>query len=224
MKKLLKYDLLLQWRQGFWLVYFVVTFVYLAIIFNVPEENRYFLSMLFILSDTTVLGIIFVGALVLLEKQQQVQHALWITPMKPGAYVLSKALTLTLLSLTMSLLLLVLPNGFRYDFFLVLTAVVFSALLFTLFGIGLAARVKTLNGYIAAIMGASLLAIIPAIPFLLLEQPLWMLVFPINSAMDLIWFENPSWGRMVICLVILAFWTVQAYRFALHQYNHHMIN
>ncbi|MCK5691528.1 MAG: hypothetical protein KAI08_01735, partial [Bacteroidales bacterium] len=80
MKLLLKKEITLQWRQGFWLVYFVFTAIYVTVLLNLPEKNRMLVSLILILSDTTMLGIIFIGALVLLEKQQAVIQSLFVTP------------------------------------------------------------------------------------------------------------------------------------------------
>ena len=68
MRELLRKDILLQWRQGFWLVYFIVSIIYVIILLNIPRENRMMVSLIMILSDTTMLGVIFIGALILLGK------------------------------------------------------------------------------------------------------------------------------------------------------------
>ncbi|MDF1575597.1 MAG: hypothetical protein P1P86_10460 [Bacteroidales bacterium] len=44
MKELLKKEITLQWRQGFWLVYFVFTAIYVAVLLNLPEKNRMLVS------------------------------------------------------------------------------------------------------------------------------------------------------------------------------------
>ncbi len=41
-------------------------------------------SLIMILTDTTMLGVLFMGALVLLEKQQAVTHSLFVTPLEPS--------------------------------------------------------------------------------------------------------------------------------------------
>ena len=79
MKELLKKDITLQWRQGFWLIYFVVSAIYILVLLNVPMEKRMMVSLILILTDTTILGVLFVGALVLLEKQQAIIHSLFVT-------------------------------------------------------------------------------------------------------------------------------------------------
>jgi fluoroquinolone transport system permease protein len=219
MKDSLKYDIILQWRQGFWFIYFLITLIYLAIIFNVPVENRYFMSMVFILTDTSMLGIIFIGALVLLEKQQNLQHALWITPLRPEKYIFSKTLSLTLLSFTMSSLLLFLPNGFQKEFLWVLVAVVLTSIIFTLFGIAISAKAKTINGYLAAVMGGSMVVLLPVAPYLILGQPIWLTIFPVNAALDIFWRDHFILTRLLANIIILLFWVVVAFHFSLQQYK-----
>ncbi len=80
MKDLLIKDIQLQWRQGFWLVYFIVSVIYVLVLLNIPAENRMMVSLIMILSDTSMLGVIFIGALILLEKQQKVIHSLFVHP------------------------------------------------------------------------------------------------------------------------------------------------
>ena len=79
MKQLLIYDIKLQWRQGFWGIYFFLGLAFLLILFSIPPGERPMVSSLFILSDTSMLGIIFIGALVLFEKQQNVLQSLFVT-------------------------------------------------------------------------------------------------------------------------------------------------
>lgn len=61
MKLLLKKEITLQWRQGFWLVYFVFTAIYVTVLLSLPEKNRMLVSLILILSDTTMLGVILLG-------------------------------------------------------------------------------------------------------------------------------------------------------------------
>jgi fluoroquinolone transport system permease protein len=223
MKKLLRFDILLQWRQGFWLIYFIITLIYLAILFNVPKENRYFMSMFLILTDTSMLGIIFIGALVLLEKQQNVQQALCITPLRTEKYIISKTLSLTLLSFIMSSLLLFLPNKFHSGFWIVLIAIVLTSILFTLFGIGISAKAKTINGYMAGIMAGSMGALLPIIPYVVLDRPFWLTIFPINATIDLLWNDDSAAIRIVSSIIMLVLWSFLAFKFSLQQYRLHVL-
>ena len=226
MKKLLTYDILLQWRQGFWMIYFVVCLMYLAILFSIPSENRLFISILFVLSDTSVLGVTFVGALILLEKQQNVLQSLFVTPMKLNQYLWSKTISLGLIALTMSFLLLVLPNKVDGYLWVRIYAVVTSSIIFTLMGIGFGSRVNTINQYFGTILMGSMIILLPVVPFLLWEQFSWLVIFPFNAALEIMFPEmfNVASGRLLFDGISLLGWCFISYNFTRYQMIRNILN
>ncbi len=147
MRELFRKDILLQWRQGFWLVYFAISIIYIIILFNIPMENRMMVSLIMILSDTTMLGVIFIGALILLEKQQLVTHSLFITPLHPSHYIWSKTISLSLIAIAMSILVYLPVLHFSMYTLLLFFTIAFTAAIFVMFGIGIASKVETINQY-----------------------------------------------------------------------------
>ncbi len=226
MKQLLTYDILLQWRQGFWMIYIIVSLMYLAILFSIPSENRLFVSILFVLSDTSVLGVTFVGALVLLEKQQNVLQSLFVTPLKVKQYLWSKTASLGLIALTMSIALLVLPNKIDSYIWIRIYAIITSSIIFTLMGIGFASQVDTINQYFMSILVGSLVILIPVAPFLIWEQFSWLVIFPINGALEIMFPEkfNVTTGRLVIDGFFLLGWCFIANYFASNQMVKNILN
>ena len=224
MRRLLKYDIKLQWRQGFWLIYSIITFIYLVILFNIPAGNRLFASILFILSDTSVLGHMFVGALILLEKQQNVMQTLFVTPLSLSKYLISKTLSLTLLALTMSIILYVFPNGIDAYFLILLIIMAANSFIFTLIGTGISVRVSSLNQFVMFIVLASIIIAIPTVPFILFDQPWWLLFFPLNAAFDLLFikFEMASIIRITFDIASLLAWIGIAYIFARSQFQKYL--
>lgn len=87
MLKLFKYDISIQLRSGYWTVYGIIGLIYILILVNLPVNIRDDVAIFLIFSDTSVLGLIFVGALVLLEKQQGVLQSLSVTPLKLTDYL-----------------------------------------------------------------------------------------------------------------------------------------
>lgn len=221
MKQLLRYDMQLQWRQGFWFVYFIVTFLYLIILFNINNESRLYTSLLFILSDTSVLGVMFVGALLLLEKQQNVLQSLFVTPLKVRQYLASKTISLTFISLIMSILLYILPNGINTYFLIILVVVIANSIIFTLLGLGLSIHVDTINKYLGLLVSSSLVIILPVVPFILFDYPFWLLIFPMNAALDLVsmGINEISNIRIITNIIILIIWIFLAYAFARKQFE-----
>ena len=225
MNLLLKKEITLQWRQGFWLVYFIFTAIYVAVLLSLPEKNRLLVSLLLILSDTTMLGVIFIGALVLLEKQQAVIQSLFVTPLEPSRYIWSKTLSLTLLATCMSILVYLPACRFNGYTPLLLLTIVFTAGTFVLLGLGLAARIETINQYFGLMMGASMVLIIPVLPYLLLEQNPFFLFLPYVASLDLMLGARdplPLW-RILLDVVLLIVWGYIAYRYALRRVSRFLV-
>jgi fluoroquinolone transport system permease protein len=222
---LLKKDILLQWRQGFWLIYLIFTAVYVTVLLNIPESNRLLVSLILILSDTTMLGVIFVGALVLLEKQQAILQSLFVTPLEPATYIWSKTISLSLIAFCMSLL-VYLP-AWTFDVYtpLLLATIAFTAGTFVMLGLGLAAHVETINQYFGLLMGVSMLLIIPVFPYMLLEQHPVFLFLPYIASLDLLLGARdplPLW-RILLDVGFLLVWGYLAYRYALRRVNKYLV-
>ena len=225
MKELLRKEITLQWRQGFWLVYFVFTAIYVIVLLNVPEKNRLLVSLILILTDTTMLGVLFIGALVLLEKQQAVIQSLFVTPLEPAQYVWSKTLSLSLIAVTMSILVYLPVWHFTSYTPLLLACIAFTAATFAMLGLGLAARVETINQYFGVQMGASMLLVLPLIPYLLLRQHPAFLFLPYVASLDLMLGAIdplPLWRILTDILLMLA-WGYAAYRFALSRVTSYLV-
>jgi fluoroquinolone transport system permease protein len=222
---LLKQDITLQWRQGFWLVYFLFSAIYVAVLLNIPENSRLLVSLILILTDTTMLGVIFIGALVLLEKQQAVLQSLFVTPLEPGKYIWSKTISLTLIATSMSILVYLPAWTFNLYTPLLLATIVFTAGTFVMLGLGLAARVKTINQYFGLQMGVSILIILPVVPYMLLDQHPAFLFLPYVASLDLMLgaIDPLPLGRIIVDISFLFAWGVIAYRYALRRINRHLV-
>lgn len=216
MKELLKKDITLQWRQGFWLIYFVVSAIYILVLLNIPMEKRMMVSLILILTDTTILGVLFVGALVLLEKQQAIIHSLFVTPLSPATYIWSKTLSLSLIALCMSILIWI-PVWQLPAYALVLLPVIcVTAATFVLLGLGIAAGVNSINAYFGQQILFSMLICLPVIPYLLLDRHAAFLFLPYVASLDLMLGALdplPLW-RLLCDLLFMTAWTFLAFRYA----------
>ncbi|MDO9680631.1 MAG: hypothetical protein Q7262_06400, partial [Bacteroidales bacterium] len=91
-------DIRFQIKQGFYLVYLIITIMYLIILSMLPENVLSIALPLVVFSDPSVLGLFFIGGIILLEKSQGVMMAIVVTPLKTEEYVLSKAISLAFVS------------------------------------------------------------------------------------------------------------------------------
>jgi len=101
--------------------------------------------------DPALIGILFVGALVLFEKSENVLQALVITPMKTDDYLLSKIISLTILSIISALLfigLMTIFNETSFNLFYLVIGIILTSIMLILVGFILVSRVNSINGYL----------------------------------------------------------------------------
>ena len=218
-----KFDLKAQYKHGFYLIYGILTFFYLLILFNIPYAFRREVTAYLILTDTSVMGVLFVGALVLLEKQQNVLQCLFVTPLTLNTYLWAKVISLTIIAILASSAIGFIPGGMLQDSVVTLVAVILSSMFYTFIGLGISARVHSLNGYIAGVMlGGVVLSSPIALYFFF---PNWSIIFPSNAAFDLL-FMKPELqtARGVIAdVAVLICWNILAFLYSQKQFMKHII-
>ncbi len=221
---LAKFDILFQVKQGFYMVYAVLTAVYLLILFSIPVTARTEVTAYLILSDTSIIGLTFMGALILLEKQQNTLQSLFVTPVRLSSYLWAKALSLTLIAVVTSILIGFIPGGLVHQWSATILSVGLTSLFFSFFGLGLAASAESLNEYLANIMVGGLIMCLPIVLYFF--RPGLSLLFPINASIDLLLSPIAEQGAKGIIgnSAVLVCWNLLAYRYAYAQFSKHIIH
>ena len=221
----IKQDIQFQLRHGFYYAYGLVTIIYIVLMRMLPVEIRSFAATFIIFTDPAVLGAFFIGGIVLLEKGQGVLQHLFITPLRVKEYVLSKVISLMLLSLLSSLAIVVSAFGLDFNILLFILAVALSSIFFTLAGLLLAVRVNTVNEYIYksilyfTVLFAPLLALLN-----IYDTPIFYFM-PTNAALTMIKgiFTNSSIKVVLAATLMLLIWVLLAYSIAEGQIKKHII-
>jgi fluoroquinolone transport system permease protein len=105
--------------------------------------------------DPAIIGIMFVGALVLFEKSENVLQALVITPMKTDDYLLSKITSLTILSIISAAIFITLMNIFNnvgFNIIYLALGIILTSILLILVGFIFVSRLKSINEYLLAMV------------------------------------------------------------------------
>lgn len=221
--RLLKYDILFQIRQGFYGVYVLLTAMFIMVLFSLPVSARPGVTAYILLSDTSIIGLTFVGALVLLEKQQNTLQSLFITPVKLSSYLYSKVISLSLISLIVGILIAVIPGGATHNLIPTCIAVVLTSMLFTFVGLGLSARVNTVNQYLGWVIFGGIFLCTPLVLYFFI--PDLSLVFPVNAAVDLLLpAESQTPKEIIGDAAVLVCWNLLGYRFASQQFLSYIIH
>lgn len=159
----IKYDIISQYKNGIYFVYGFISTIYVLALQLIPNNFTDRALIFLIFSDPTFLGFFFVGAMVLLERNQGIPLALSTTPLTLQEYIISKCISLSLVSVIVSLIITFTIKGTEFNIILLIITVAVNSIIFTLIGLITGMYSKTLNHYFLL---ATLVGIVMAIPLL----------------------------------------------------------
>ncbi|MCE3200907.1 fluoroquinolone export ABC transporter permease subunit [Paenibacillus sonchi] len=221
----LGYDIRLQFRHGFYYVYLVICLIYTVLLSLLPVSYRETADILLTFSDPGMLGFFFIGGLVLLEKGQGIHDNLFVTPYTIAEYICSKTLSLTLLSLAASYSVHAGTFGFRHNPVFFLAGVGLTSVFFTLAGLGVAVRCKTLNGFFLYASAVTAIFLLPFVDTVGLWTSPLLMILPAAAALALIGsvFHPLGFWQNVYMLSLLTLWCGVAYLWTLHSLQHFIV-
>ena len=202
--KLLKGDLFFLARYGLFIVYAVFIAVYLIILHYLPGETGTFVMKLLVFSDPAAMGLFFMGAVVLLEKSQRVNCSLAVSPVTINEYIASKAIAFLIAGLVVGII-IAFGSG-RSLGIAALLGVAGGSLLFSMGGLFVASKTRSLNQFIICSLPIEIFVSAPGFLFAFgkISSPLW-LVHPGIAAMNLLFKENDI-IQLLISLTSLVVW------------------
>lgn len=181
----LKLDFTIQIRYHLVTVSLMVTAAYSAILYLVSPEYMDLVLIYVLFSDPVVIGIIFVGALVLFEKDQHTLDSLIVTPLNPAQYLLSKAISLSVLSLFCCYILAYLAKGVIANHLYFASGALLTSLMFVLAGFLLVADTHSLNQYIIRMPLFMVPFALPLLNLLGITDTLWFYIIPTQATLIL---------------------------------------
>ena len=207
----LKADIIFQYRQGFYLVYLLITFVYLAIISKLPQGDvKAYGVMLIVFSDPSMIGFFFIGGIVMLEKVQGIIKYLGVTPLNSMEYLASKSVSLSIVSLFAALIITKVNYSGDLNVVILIVGVFLSAIFFTLFGFLVASRARTINQYFIRMVPFLLFLVLPCFSLLIKPNMIVFDIFPSVAGLRIIqgaFFGIPLW-QLILDVSLLLFGTV----------------
>lgn len=176
LRRLILGDICFQFRHGFYYIYAILSILYLVILRQLPAEFRQPGQTLLIFTDPAVMGLFFMGAIILLEKAQHVRESLAVSPVKLTEYLLAKAVSLALIGTIAAFMILLFTD--LSDGLVKLAAVFLGSLFFSLVGLSAAFYSDSLNEFLVKSAGLQILLIVPPILRLFGWQPFWFFWHP----------------------------------------------
>ena len=183
----LRLDFTIQVRYHLVTVSLLVTGTYCGLLYLINQEYLDMALIYVLFSDPVVIGIIFIGALVLFEKDQLTLDSLMVTPLSSRSYLWSKAISLTLLSLLCCYILAFVAKGSVANHFYFATGVILTSVMFVFMGFLLVADARSLNQYILRVPVVMVPLALPLLNFLGITDTFWF--YPIPTQATLILFS-----------------------------------
>ena len=156
-------DIRFQVKQGFYYVYVGITIMYLIILSFLPHDILVVVTPLIVFSDPSVLGLFFIGGIIMLEKLQGVMMVMVVTPLRPEEYILSKVISLTIIAVLAGIAITGFSLHSGINWLILVLSVVLTSGIFTLCGIMITAGCHTINGFILKVIPYMILFTLPCL-------------------------------------------------------------
>jgi fluoroquinolone transport system permease protein len=190
-------DIRFQIKQGFYLVYVVITAMYLLLMSFLPHDILSIALPLVVFSDPSVLGLFFIGGIILMEKGQGVLMVLVVSPLRSWEYIVAKVISLAIVSVLAAFAITYFSHYSTVNWWLLLLATILTSGIFTLLGIIINAGCNTVNQYLLKTIPYMLLFMLPCFALLGFPYSEFFTVFPSVAALKLmlgvyhgiVWYE-----------------------------------
>ncbi len=214
---ILKQDLRFQFRHRFYHAYLIISLIYITFLLNLPGDLRTFIAGIIIFSDPSMLGFLFISAIILLEKEDNILESLFVTPLKLDEYITAKLISLGLISLLSGLFIVVTTIPVTINYFLLISGIILASLTFTLFGIAITARIKTVNQFLIISTLFSIIIGLPLLNYLGLVNNWFFYLMPSQPVLLLIggaFKNNLSSFNLIYSFTAAITWGIIAYIWA----------
>lgn len=203
LRALVRHDLRLQRRYGIIAACAVVIVLTALAVYLLKDIMPSWFIGLVIFTDNAAVGFFFFGGMVLLERAERVRDALAVTPVSGSEYLASKTVTFTALALA-AVIAIALASGKTVNWPLYLVAVTITSVFYLGLAGWMAARVRTVTGYITLSVVCFVPVILPGAFALMEPMPLALAVIPTAAQFDLVLAGLQDAEISVVRLVALA--------------------
>lgn len=217
---LLKFDFLLITKNKIIPISLVVTAIYVGVFKALAAMgNIEKFLVLVIFNDPALLGFLFVGVMVLFEKNENTLQALSVTPIKISNYILSKSISLTVISLICCYAMVIGGYGLDFNFLHFTAGTILTTFIFSMLGFVAVAGQSSFNRYILSALGIILFLTLPFLGYFGFVPKTWFILFPTQSAIDLYdlaFSANVPFSQMLFAYSLCFFWVIVTFIWAKH--------
>jgi len=222
--RMIQCDIRYQIKYGFYFLYGVISLLYIGILILLPDSLVRPVTALIIFSDPSALGFFFIGGMILLERGEGLHSYNAILPSTIQEYIISKVVSLSLLSSFVGLLIAGVVLDGEVNYVSLFVGVFLGAVIFSLAGLAVGSLSKSLNHYFVLSVPVGLLLMGPGLLIYLDRSPIFIEILPatllLRGLYASIGLEIPYPSYLPFLGLIL--WCIPAFLVANNQYTNYM--
>ncbi len=168
----------------------------------------------------------FIGGLVLLEKGEGTLESQVITPLRPFEYLISKAITLGILSVIEAIVIILFTIGISLNWFFMITGCMFLVVIFSLYGFVVVVRYDSINEFLLPSILWTIAYLLPLLFYFDFFQSRLFYLHPLLAPLILMQtaFEPVTTNHIIYGLLCSMLWTGVALYFSLQAFDRFVIS
>ena len=213
----IKWQFLIFQRNNLVAMIAVITAVYVALIYflkNVAGVEKFITLLIY--NDPAIVGFIFIGISIILEKDQEVLPALFVTPLSHHVYLISRVITLSLFGFFGALAMVLTAQGASFNVAHFSVGAFSTCVLFCLTGIFAVSFTTEVLHFVLRAIPLLILMSLPLLNYFELTDLNVLKLFPVQGGLNLMvnsYRASPDSGEIIFGYVSIFVWTPLIYWF-----------
>ena len=213
----IKWQFLIFGRNSLLAMIAGITAFYILIIYLIKDFAgvEKFITLL-IYNDPALVGFIFIGISIILEKDQEVLPALFVTPLNQHIYLISRIITLSAIGFFGAAAMILTAKGMSFDFLHFSVGTFSTCVLFCLTGIFVVSYAREVLHFILRGVPLLIFMSLPLLNYFELTDLSFLRLFPVQGGLNLMvnsYVETPNSGEILFGYVSIAVWIPLLYWF-----------
>jgi len=194
-----------------------ITAFYVLIIYLIKDfaNVEKFITLL-IYNDPALVGFIFIGISIILEKDQEVLPALFVTPLNQHIYLISRIITLSTIGFFGALAMVLAAKGTSVNFLHFTVGAFSTCVLFGLMGVFIVSYTTEILHFLLWAVPLLIFMSLPLLNYFELTDLNFFKLFPVQGGLNLLvnsYAESPNFGEIIFGYISIAVWTPLLYGF-----------
>ena len=224
----IKWQFLIFYRNNLiWMILGITAFYMFAFYFlkGLGDIERF--TTLLIFNEPSMVGFVFIGLAIILEKDQEVFPALFVTPINHHFYLLSRLLTLSAISLICAFGMVLIAKGMSFNPVHFAIGVFSSCLLFGFIGVYIVSFTREILHYILRAVPIVIVMSLPLLNYFELTDFSFFKLFPVQGSLNLIhnsYKVSPNTSELIFGYISIGIWIPLIYWFVYRTFKARLVN